>query len=315
MSTINMNSHGQTEISSVDAKNKFGISTLHHKMENGEFRFRLKKSDGTAYIRTESDNVGAWQESHFHKHVQETYIVQRGWIAYAEVVGGKINLSVYCEGELFTTQPNIIHNVYMASHSVIHTVKHGRSEVYDRSIEGVQHLNDYCNKIIDEKEILLSATRGGSNATKNETYTKEYMHFDNLIWQVPAWMTVIFALSIQVLGSSGFEELSGITEISKKNLVAIFLLIISLILFCFSHVMYRFRIHQQSLKKYSRTPVLKSASTYTQLMINTQAFSLISLALIVVQVPASYAVSGGGIGLLLVTLCREYFLRSSSVKN
>lgn len=53
------------EIDCIEAREKHGIFTLHHQMTNLERRFRLKKSDGTAYIRTEASTEGGWQESHY----------------------------------------------------------------------------------------------------------------------------------------------------------------------------------------------------------------------------------------------------------
>ncbi len=59
-----------------EARSK-GVSIEHNQMPNGEFRFRLKHEDGTAYIRTEVTDSGGWQKSHYHRGVRETYIVQR----------------------------------------------------------------------------------------------------------------------------------------------------------------------------------------------------------------------------------------------
>ena len=124
-----------------------GISTLHEEMENGERRFRLKCSDGTAYIRTAASGDSGWQKSHFHKSVLETYIVQRGRIALVEWVDNSIRARVFCESDIVTTVPGIPHNVYMFSNSIIHTVKHG-NEGSVSDWHGVQKL--------DEKTLHLS---------------------------------------------------------------------------------------------------------------------------------------------------------------
>jgi len=104
-----------------------GVSIEHKEMANGEFRFRLKHEDGTAYIRTEATESGGWQKSHYHRSVRETYIVQHGRMALAELVAGVLKLRVFGPNEICTTEPGVSHNVYMYRNSTIHTVKHGEA--------------------------------------------------------------------------------------------------------------------------------------------------------------------------------------------
>jgi hypothetical protein len=114
-----------------DAVRAEGIETRHQQMDNGEWRFRLLAGDGSAYIRTVAGPVGAWQNSHFHKTVLETYIVQRGWVALVEFVNGSLGWHVLRPGSVFTTSINVPHNVYMPGGAILHTVKHGSGEVDD----------------------------------------------------------------------------------------------------------------------------------------------------------------------------------------
>lgn len=266
-----------------------GVSTLHHRMDNGELRFRLKKADGTAYIRTEAGETGAWQESHFHNSVRETYIVQSGWVAYAEDRGGRPAMRVYSAGELFTTRPGVIHNVYMAAKSVIHTVKHGTGTGDDRNTEGTETFDQECKALQSEEDIQAYASHNPLPADPDETYSSEYRHFDNLIWQVPAWITAIFALSTNVLGSDKLKLVADMSGVSTSGLTVVFLLIVAGTILCFSHVKYRFRVHQKKMKRYSRTPIWKSASTWTQAVINIQAFALLMLALLILDIELPWA--------------------------
>ena len=110
-------------ISNKDAKDKYGITSEHEKMPNGELRFRLKKDDGTAYIRTKRPEKGEWQNSHYHNKVRETYIVQKEWIGYAQLLNDIPQYNIYKKGDVFTTRPDVIHNIYMPANAVIHTVK------------------------------------------------------------------------------------------------------------------------------------------------------------------------------------------------
>ncbi len=105
-------------ISCEDAERNHGITCEHEQlMPSGELRFRLKsKHDETAYIRTEAPPGGAWQQSHYHKKVKETFIVQSEWIGYAELHDDALEprYFTYRAGEMFTTPPEVVHNIYMS---------------------------------------------------------------------------------------------------------------------------------------------------------------------------------------------------------
>lgn len=109
---------------------KFDVVSLGYEldgriMENGEKRFRLRAPDGRNYIRTEAGPEGVWQNAHHHHGVRETYIVERGWICVAEQSAGGPSVRTYREGEVFTSEPYVDHNVFMPPGAVIHTVQHG----------------------------------------------------------------------------------------------------------------------------------------------------------------------------------------------
>ena len=142
------------QIGCKEAETNHGISTYHQVMDNGEYRFRLLKSDGSAYIRTEASSTGAWQSSHFHSSVKETYIVQSGWIVYAEFMNGERRLTLYRAGQLFTAQPGAIHNVYMPADAVVHTVKHGSALTEDRIADEITKRFDEDTQLLLEHQIL-----------------------------------------------------------------------------------------------------------------------------------------------------------------
>lgn len=137
-----------TKISDEDAHKLYGITTKHEIMANGELRFRQLCEDGSAYIRTVSGESGAWQNSHFHKQVKETYIVQLGWFAYAELIDGVVSGKVYRRDEAVTTQPNIVHNVYLPEGAIIHTVKHGNTS--ERDWWASEQFDDMTKNITEE---------------------------------------------------------------------------------------------------------------------------------------------------------------------
>jgi len=123
--------------------------------EIDERRFRLRKSDGTAYIRTESGTLGAWQFSHYHSKVKETYIVQSGWmiLTFADEAGDPV-FRLYREDEVFTTPAGIVHNVYLPAHTVIHTVKHGAADVDDRTTDDATRAFDAKVRCLSEDQML-----------------------------------------------------------------------------------------------------------------------------------------------------------------
>ena len=104
---------------------QYGIRTNHSVMDNGERRFRLAGSDGSCYIRTEAADDSGWQNSHWHTRLSEICIVQEGWVVYAELIDGKVVANKYTAGETYLIRPLIHHNTYLASHSILHTVKFG----------------------------------------------------------------------------------------------------------------------------------------------------------------------------------------------
>lgn len=111
---------------SPEEARSYGMETKHDRMDNGELRFRLNCSaDGSSYCRTVAPESGAWQNSHYHKGVSELYVVQSGWIAYAELNEGKFKLELLRPGESVTFRPLVHHNLYLSPGSVIHTIKYG----------------------------------------------------------------------------------------------------------------------------------------------------------------------------------------------
>ena len=132
-----------------DEIKKYGISAKHHVMDNGELRFRLIGSDGSAYIRTESSAESGWQNSHYHTTIKELYLVQKGWILFVELLNDKVIIKKYLSGEFCISQPGIHHNVYMAPNTVLHTIKFGdcenedwkKSEKLDEIIKSIDAYN------------------------------------------------------------------------------------------------------------------------------------------------------------------------------
>ena len=110
-----------------------GITFPSVRMDNGEYRFRCSDRQGYGYALTKMPlTASGWQNSHYHKGVVETYIVQQGWIGFARLLPNEeCDVRVYKKGGVVTTNVNQSHNIYMSAGAVIHTVKHGDALVED----------------------------------------------------------------------------------------------------------------------------------------------------------------------------------------
>lgn len=141
-------------------------------------------------------------------------------------------------------------------------------------------------------------------------YTDEYRHFDILIWQTPAWCTAIFLVTLIGLNSiSPDNVIIANTLMSGKELAIGFVTIMFLFVFSLTHALYRFRVHQSSLKKH-RTPFWASASTYLQVLVTAQSMSLLAILLLLFSAPLWCVVLTVLIIFLIVCIYREYSLRT-----
>ena len=104
-----------------------GMKFPANQMDNGEYRFRMMGPDNSGYIRTvmpETDK--GWQNSHFHKGIYETIVVQKGWIGVVDLLpDGTRKVAVRKANDVWTSHPEHPHNIYMAAGAVTHCVKHG----------------------------------------------------------------------------------------------------------------------------------------------------------------------------------------------
>jgi hypothetical protein len=140
----------------VEAEDVYGVITKHERMENGELRFRLMHSDGSGYARTESRNGSGWQNSHYHIGAKEIYSVQKGWMAFAEYIDHKVCIQIIRPGDFIMSNPGVVHNVYLAADSVIHTVKFGETK------DGDWHAFlefDQVTKNLNEESIFRKAKK------------------------------------------------------------------------------------------------------------------------------------------------------------
>lgn len=148
------------------------------------------------------------------------------------------------------------------------------------------------------------------NSESEEKYTAEYRHFDMLIWQTPAWCTAIFLVTMIGLNSITPDNVAVVnTVLTTKELAIGFIFVMFLLLLIFTHVLYRFRVHQSGLKKHS-TPFWASASTYMQTLVTAQAMSLLVILLLLCAAPLTCAILVPLVLLVGVSIYREVRVRS-----
>ena len=114
---------------SADQLSGIGFSTSGEVMPNGELRVRCMQDSGSGYIWTEppKDKKPGWQNAHYHLGSIETYIVERGMMAFVSESKGEIHVCLLEAGGVITSVPGNQHNVYLFAGSAIHTVKHGKA--------------------------------------------------------------------------------------------------------------------------------------------------------------------------------------------
>lgn len=150
-------------ISEAEAASVYGMATSHEQMPNRERRFRLMDREGIGYVRTEAGEQGAWQNSHAHYRISETYIVQKGWIAVALLNGsGALTLRILRAGDVWTSEIGEVHNIYMPANAITHVVKHGAGGTHDWVTNELSEILDRETRALPETEILERATANTS---------------------------------------------------------------------------------------------------------------------------------------------------------
>ncbi|MCG7376772.1 hypothetical protein MH215_07185 [Paenibacillus sp. ACRSA] len=141
---------------SLEEAKDLGVETAYHLMDNGEKRFRLINKDGSSYIRTQGPENGSWQNSHYHQALKELYVVQEGWIAYAELdEQNQFSLRILEKDDSVMVPPLRPHNIYMSSLAVTHVIKFGGNREIKPDWFASPQL-DLLTKHISEIDLLTS---------------------------------------------------------------------------------------------------------------------------------------------------------------
>jgi hypothetical protein len=307
-------------------------------MDNGELRFRLLADrDNTAYIRTEGGDTGAWQNAHYHEHVLETYIVESGWIVLCELIAGVYQYTKFNANEMFTTKPNVVHNVYMSARTVIHTVKHGTAS----ALTGTDRIGDAPepkamsteNAALSESALLRIARAPASRQPSAmpecvtevahtddaklaaQLYSPEYRHFDTLIWQTPVWSFTV--LSIAFIAATNIKPDGAIAKfLSLTSPELIFTATfgaLGIFLVLVAYALYRFRWHQAGVVTKPPSSRYFKTQALLQLFVSIEAISLLLLCIRGIPAPENTPWLGNAVVVLMVLAipASHYFLENS----
>ncbi|MCL2444303.1 MAG: hypothetical protein FWD13_12685 [Treponema sp.] len=292
-----------SEAEEKDHKITLKISKM--KSTNGETRIRLIFNDGTAYIKTILEGKeGGWQNAHYHRGLFETYEVQEGSVILAEYKDNDIYFTICEAGTIFTVAPKIPHNIYMMKDSVIHTVKHGepidndslddKADWWD-NIDSCKELEYLKNYTIDEiKQKIKKAKKQPDKSCiivldkRKHQFTKTYMHFDNLIWQLPIWILGLLTITIGITAKEVNAEVMANLPFTLSEIFAYIFIGFGIFSGIITWTMHRFRYHQlidkekQQADKKEDTQKVISPQILIQIFVNILVilFFVISLDLL-----------------------------------
>ena len=206
------------------------------KKESEVRRYYLPDRDPLEVIETRM-NPNTSQEAHSHRVVREAMLVLEGKVFVEEIVSGESNHQTLDAGDFVVFDRGVSHRI--------------------SNNEGVQARTLHFKFLGEGKDRALfiedkSETSTGPTLTTSlsEIYTQDYRHSDNLIWQVPAWASAFFSISITgaVLALANSVKIERLLPSIKASLaVSIFLLSVFIVLILLLNVFLRFRLHQRAI--------------------------------------------------------------------
>lgn len=200
-----------------------------------ERRYYLPGRDPLEVIETQM-HAGASQAAHSHEVIREAMLVLEGSVCVEEMVADIISRHTLAAGDFAVFDRGVPHRMENAASTVARTL-HFKfiGDVKDRALFAK-----------DKNSLGPNETR---TPTVSDIYIQDYRHFDNLIWQVPAWASAVFGLaitaSVLVLANGKAIEAFLPTSISATHTASIFLFFILLVLILLTNVFLRFRLHQR----------------------------------------------------------------------
>jgi quercetin dioxygenase-like cupin family protein len=249
-----------------------------------ERRYYLPDRDPLEVIETRM-SANASQSAHSHDTIREAMLVLEGTVRVEEVVAGITSSQILNVGDFVVFDRGVLHRMENESNLSARTL-HFKflGEGKDRAL-----FADDKNTI----EVARTQTAAGP-----DIYTQDYRHFDNLIWQVPAWASAIFSFaitaSVLVLANGKSIEAFLSLPISAPHSVSVFLFAIFFVLLLLINVFLRFRLHQRVAPRPNRRYVpalwyMVSGQTSLLLVLFVEAATIFCFALVTAGVPPIFA--------------------------
>ena len=139
-------------------KNKF-IETEY--MPNGEKRKRLKISDKLVFSYTSTQDDYGWQNAHYHKHAEETYLVLRGEILVVMKKNNIVKFKQLRPGNRITIPAGVKHNVHVGKNTLFYVSKKSKKNLNEDwySASKLDTYSKEINEIADYKKLSIKISK------------------------------------------------------------------------------------------------------------------------------------------------------------
>lgn len=256
-----------------------------------ERRYYLPDRDPFEVIETRL-STNASQDAHSHAIVREAMLVLEGTVLVEEIVAGNVSSQTLATGDFVVFDRAVAHRM------------ENKSEVPARTLH-FKFLGEGKDRALFAGD-KTSSGEGCTNTTAvPDIYTQDYRHFDNLIWQVPAWASAIFSVAITVAAlvlANGKSIAAFLPAIDVSHSVSVFLFSILFVLLLLTNVFLRFRLHQRVVFRPNRRNV-----PCLWYMVSGQA-ALMLVLFVEIAVILCFALVTAGVDLLLAKSLAAVFL-------
>lgn len=238
-------------------------------------RYYLPDRDPLEVIETQM-GAHASQVAHSHNIVREAMLVLEGTICVEETVADVTSAQTLNAGDFVVFNRGVPHRMENHSDQLARTLH-------------FKFLGEGKDRALFAEDKVISGTSVAPPAVVPDIYTQDYRHFDNLIWQVPAWASAIFSLAITasalVLANAKPIEAAFSLTVSAPRSVAFFLFAVFFVLLFLTNVFLRFRLHQRVAPRPNRRNVpalwyMGSGQTSLLLVLFVEAGFILCFALI-----------------------------------
>jgi hypothetical protein len=227
----------------------------------------------------------ASQAAHSHSIVREAMLVLEGTICVEEMVADVTSAQTLNAGDFVVFDRGVPHRM------------ENRSDQPARTLH-FKFLGEGKDRALFADDKVISGTSVVPPTSVPDIYTQDYRHFDNLIWQVPAWASAIFSLAItaSALGLANAKQIEAAFSlpVSAPRSIAFFLFGVFFVLLFLTNVFLRFRLHQRVAPRPNRRHVpapwyMGSGQTSLLLVLFTEAGLILCFALITLGLAPVFA--------------------------